>query len=223
VSRVRVPPGPPRRCLTLCGVFSCSVSAVSVPRLGCFARQESRFGRQGGSHRSLLRVSRLRRPCPPGPPSISSIAKWFLGRDNELMKRLLPFIISMSLLIGLLATICTSRAVGAMSGAEVPVCGYSVNSQTGQHTTIHSCLQGTYGWPIKYSTSGVWAILRDYHTINPTDPTNGSSFIGGASFSRLAFVEDWIIWSIPAYAVVAGIAMMATKDTYRKTAKNKKK
>lgn len=138
------------------------------------------------------------------------------------MKKSLPFLVVLSLLIGIVATVATSHIVGTKGVVQVQNCGFSVNSQTNQHTTLRYCLLNTYGWPLKYSTSGVEAILRDYHTIVPNNPANASSIIGYTSFSRLRSVADWVVWSVAAGILVPAASILANTPQRKKSIRKRK-
>lgn len=138
------------------------------------------------------------------------------------MKKTLPFLVVLSLLIGIVVTVSTSCIVGAKGGTQVQNCGFSVSSQTDRRTTLSECLLNTYGWPLKCWTSGVDAILRDYHTVVQNNPANASSIIGYTSFSRLRFISDWTIWSIAAGILVSGVSALANTQRPQKTRSKKK-
>lgn len=118
----------------------------------------------------------------------------------------------LSLLAGILITVCTSRVDRPGERNLNTDCGYSLSSANpDQRTDLHHCMLTSYGWPLRYANSGVTAILHDYHTIFPYDPTNAGSIIGYTSFSRLRFTADWMIWSVVSFALITATCMVVDK------------
>jgi len=139
------------------------------------------------------------------------------------MKRTIPYLIVLSLLIGIIGAVATTRVSGLKQSSSSSNCGFSVSSKTNVQTPLKYCLLSTYGWPVKYATSGVVAELRDYHTNVSSDPSNASSFIGFTSFSRLRFVADWAIWSVAGLVLVMSIDVLSSSSPKKKSATRKKK
>ncbi|HUC95607.1 MAG TPA: hypothetical protein VMR76_01440 [Candidatus Saccharimonadia bacterium] len=135
------------------------------------------------------------------------------------MKKSRLFLLVLSLLIGIIVTVATSRVNTTHDLILGQNCGSSFNSQTDLHTALKPCTLLTYGWPVTYITSGVAVNLLDYHTVYPNNPANITNAIGYTSISRTRFLADWLIWSVAAGIVVTGINMTICNNSKNKSKK----
>jgi hypothetical protein len=129
-------------------------------------------------------------------------------------KKSLVFILT-SLLFGLIITVGTSRISGLKDSHSNQYCGLNLNRQTGQVTKFNRCAINVYGYPVKYVTSGVSS------TVIANQSEYSSYSVGYTSFSRLRFVYDWLLWSVLASGVIAGLGA-ANKSGSKKSSKKKK-
>ena len=111
------------------------------------------------------------------------------------MKKQLPFIISVCLLLGLMITVATSRI--SWVNIHGGICGHSIYaSQDNLGTPINDCNNNEYGWPARYVVSSSTVFV-----LNHAGPA-GATIISYSSFSRLRIGADWAFWSMISVAVV---------------------
>lgn len=120
------------------------------------------------------------------------------------MNKVWPFLVSLSLLLGLCATLATTRINATEGGTISSTCGISVNTENNQQTLLHNCYFKSYGWPIRFVNSGVNVVLANFHTANALDQSDAHTVTSFTSFSRARIAGDWLFWS-----VVAGIILWA--------------
>lgn len=137
------------------------------------------------------------------------------------MKKSMSLVLILSLLVGIIVTVATSRVNTESDQILGQRCGSSYNSQTGLHTPLRPCTLLTYGWPVTYITSGVAVNLNDYHTVDSANPANITNAIGYTSISRIRFLTDWVIWSVVAGIVLVGLNAVSNSNS-KKLPKSKK-
>ena len=134
------------------------------------------------------------------------------------MKKLLslfPIFIVVSLLIGMIVTVSTSRVSGMRDGNSAQYCGLIINRQTGQLAKFDKCPDKIYGYPVKYVTSGVSS------TVIANQTEYASYSLGYTSFSRLRFLADWSLWSAVSGVVIIGIGAVTSSTSKQATRKKK--
>jgi hypothetical protein len=125
------------------------------------------------------------------------------------------YIVVTSLLIGIVITVGMSRVSEIKDSSLTRYCGLQVNRQTGVVAKFNTCAVDTYGYPVKYVTSGVSS------TIITSQSEYSSYSVGYTSISRLRFVADWALWSVAACVVAVGVGSF-TMPHGKKASKKKK-
>jgi len=131
------------------------------------------------------------------------------------MKKLSLLLIITSLLIGIIVTVGTSRISEVKDSNSAQYCGLILNRETGQLVKFSKCPDNTYGYPVKYVTSGVSS------TVVANQSEYSSYSVGYTSISRLRFLADWLLWSVVAGVVLIGLST-ATNSSGKKSSKKKK-
>src|SRR5581483_5552725 len=113
------------------------------------------------------------------------------------MKKHLPFLITLSLLLGLMITVATTRI--SWININGGTCGYSLYATKNTlGKPLHACNYYEYGWPVRYVESS-----SNVFVLNHSGPA-GATIYSYSSFSRLRIGADWALWSIVSGVVVFG-------------------
>ncbi len=129
------------------------------------------------------------------------------------MKKQISILITLSLLIGLIVCIATTRMYSKLVTGST--CGQSIYAlQNNIGTPINACNNAEYGWPISYVESS-----SNIYVLNHSSGPAGATVYSYSSFSRLRVGADWLIWSALSGIIVFGGAYLMKG----KTPQNKKK
>lgn len=133
------------------------------------------------------------------------------------MKKLTPFLVMFSLLIGLLITVVSTRAVSI--NIHGSACGQSIYAlmPNSKIKTLNACNNSEYGWPARYVESSSMV-----YVLNHASGAAGATVYSYSSFSRLKVFADWALWSVLSGIVVFGGAyLIKTNNQPNKKKTNK--
>jgi hypothetical protein len=133
------------------------------------------------------------------------------------MNKIMPFLVTLSLLIGLLITLGTTRVESVnIHGTS---CGQSIYAliPNSQVRTLTACNNSEYGWPARYVESS-----SEVFVLNHASGDAGATVYSDSSFSRLRVGVDWVFWSVLSGVVVFGAAYLIKPKTPQNTKKTKK-